>query len=288
MWIGYVVRQVASIFLTLLRMLPLAVLNRASKSQIPQQGEVIVSLTTHGKRINQVYFTIESVARGYEKAPIVLWLDEDDFHAPWPDTVRRLVRRGLQVRCSDGSYGPHTKYWSQFREVQGTGVRVATVDDDMIYPEWFLQRLNFIGDLRNDAVVAYRAHRIELREGKMLPYVKWTAADTSEASFLHFATGVSGVLYPTSFIDYVVEQGDVFLEGCKRADDVWLHVCALRSGHPIRQVYAQPRHFAVVPTTQVGALVVGNTLMGGNDEQISQVYTRKDIARLVEISQAED
>lgn len=288
MWIGYVIRQVSGIFLTLLRMLPLALLNRFSTRRMPVDGEVIVSLTTHGKRLHQVYFTIESVARGYLKAPIVLWLDEADFNSEWPDSIRRLVRRGLQVRCSDGSYGPHTKYWSQFREIQGTGVRVATVDDDMIYPEWFLQRLQFIGDLRNDAVVAYRAHRIELRDGHMLPYVKWTAADTSKASFLHFATGVSGVLYPTSFIDYVVAQGDVFLETCKRADDVWLHVCALRSGHPIRQVYAQPRHFAVVPTTQVGALVVGNTLMGGNDEQIAKVYTAADVARLVEVSQAED
>ncbi len=272
MWIGYVIRQVASIFLTLLRMLPLALRNRFSRRTIPTSGEVIVSLTTHGKRINKVHFTIESVARGYQQAPIVLWLDEPDYRSEWPVAVQRLVSRGLQVKCS----------------VHGTGVRVATVDDDMIYPEWFLQRLQFIGDLRNDAVVAYRAHRIELRDGHMLPYVKWTAADTSEASFLHFATGVSGVLYPTSFIDYVVAQGDVFLETCKRADDVWLHVCALRSGHPVRQVYAQPRHFAVVPTTQAGALVVGNTFLGGNDEQIAKVYTDEDVARLVEFSQAED
>lgn len=288
MWIGYVIRQVASIFLTLLRMLPLALRNRFSRRTIPTSGEVIVSLTTHGKRINKVHFTIESVARGYQQAPIVLWLDEPDYHSEWPVAVQRLVSRGLQVKCSDGMYGPHTKYWNQFREVHGTGVRVATVDDDMIYPEWFLQRLQFIGDLRNDAVVAYRAHRIELRDGHMLPYVKWTAADTSEASFLHFATGVSGVLYPTNFIDYVVAQGDVFLETCKRADDVWLHVCALRSGHPVRQVYAQPRHFAVVPTTQAGALVVGNTFLGGNDGQIAKVYTDEDVARLVEFSQAED
>lgn len=288
MWIGYVIRQVASIFLTLLRMLPLALLNRFSRRPIPSEGDIVVSLTTHGKRLNQAYFTIESVARGHQKAPIVLWLDEPDFNSEWPDTITRLVKRGLQVRCSDGMYGPHTKYWNLFRLVQGAGVRVVTVDDDMIYPEWFLQRLQFIGDLRNDAVVAYRAHRIELRDEKMLPYVKWTAVDTSEASFLHFATGVSGVLYPTSFIDYVVEQGDVFLETCKRADDVWLHVCALRSGHPVRQVYAQPRHFAVVPTTQVGALVVGNTLMGGNDEQIAKVYDEGDIAKLVEASRVED
>ncbi|WP_314940316.1 glycosyltransferase [Corynebacterium durum] len=289
MWVGYVLGQVASFFLTLLRMLPLAIANRLSRTRIPQDGDVVISLTSHGKRLNKVHFTLESIARGYTKAPIVLWLDEHDYNAPLPASLQRLVHRGLQIRCSDGDYGPHTKYWNQFRDVAGTGIRVATIDDDMIYPEWFLQRLLFIGDLRNDAVIAYRAHRIELRDGRMLPYVKWTAVNTSQASLLHFATGVSGVLYPTSFIDYVVAQGDTeFIKQCPRADDVWLHVCALRSGHPIRQVYAKPRHFAVVPSTQVGALVVGNTLMGGNDEQIRRVYTNEDIAALVAASERED
>lgn len=78
------------------------------------------------------------------------------------------------------------------------------------------------------------------------------------------------------------------MELTPRADDVWLHACALRSGHPIRQVYSNPRNFAVVPTTQGGALVIGNTLMGGNDEQIARVYTDDDIAALVEASARED
>ncbi len=288
MWIGYVVGQAVSFFFTLFRMLPLALNNRFSRVRIPESGDVVISLTSHGDRINRVYFTLESIARGHVKAPVILWLDREDFHREWPATLRRLVARGLQVRCSDGDYGPHTKYWGQFREFAGTGRRVATVDDDMIYPEWFLQRLLFIGDLRDDAVIAYRAHRIELRDGEMLPYIKWSAADTCRASFLHFATGVSGVLYPASFIDYVVEQGDQFTEVSPRADDVWLHVCALRSGHPVRQVYASPRHFAVVPTTQAGALVIGNTLMGGNDEQINRAYTAGDVAKLVEASERED
>lgn len=288
MWIGYAAGQTASFFLTLLRMIPLAILNRASRTRLPDTGEVVISLTSHGKRLNRVHYTLESIARGHQKAPVVLWLDEPDFHGPWPITLQRLVDRGLQVRCSDGEYGPHTKYWNQFREVAGTGVKVVTVDDDMIYPEWFLARLEFIGELRLDAVIAYRAHRIELRDGKLLPYVKWSAADTCDASVLHFATGVSGVMYPPTFIDYVVEQGARFQSLSPRADDVWLHACALRSGHPIRQVYAQPRHFAVVPATQVGALVVGNTLMGGNDEQINRVYTVGDVAVLMEAHENED
>lgn len=288
MWIGYAVRQIASMLLTFLRMVPLEYRNRFSHGRIPRDGEVIVSLTTHGKRLAHAHVTIESIARGYLASPIVLWLDKRDFDAPWPTSISRLVDRGLQVKCSDGDYGPHTKYWGEFREVAGSGKRVVTVDDDMIYPEWFLQRLLFIGDLRSDIVVAYRAHRIELRDGAILPYMKWTPVDTSGASLLHFATGVSGVLYPSSFIDYVVEQGDVFLDGCQRADDVWLHVCALRSAHLIRQVFAKPRDFAVVPTTQMGALALGNTLMGGNDEQIARVYTAEDVRILLEASVQED
>jgi hypothetical protein len=288
MWISYVLGQAVSFFFTLFRMIPLAWNNHFSRRRFPREGDVVISLTSHGDRLDRVHYTLESLARGTVKAPVVLWLDEKDYRGEWPKTLRRLVGRGLQVRCSDGLYGPHTKYWSQFREVAGTGKRVATVDDDMIYPEWFLERLLFVGDLRDDAVIAYRAHRIELRDGDLLPYVKWTAADTCRASFLHFATGVSGVLYPASFIAYVVEQGDVFRELSPRADDVWLHACALRSGHRIRQVYASPRNFAVVPSTQGGALVIGNTLMGGNDEQIARVYDGDDVARLVAASRTED
>lgn len=288
MWISYVLGQAVSFFFTLFRMIPLAWNNHFSRRRFPREGDVVISLTSHGDRLDRVHYTLESIARGTVKAPVVLWLDEKDYRGEWPKTLRRLVGRGLQVRCSDGLYGPHTKYWSQFREVAGTGKRVATVDDDMIYPEWFLERLLFVGDLRDDAVIAYRAHRIELRDGDLLPYVKWTAADTCWASFLHFATGVSGVLYPASFIAYVVEQGDVFRELSPRADDVWLHACALRSGHRIRQVYASPRNFAVVPSTQGGALVIGNTLMGGNDEQIARVYDGDDVARLVAASRTED
>ncbi len=288
MWIGYVARQAVSFFFTLFRMLPLALNNRLSHRRLPREGEVVISLTTHGDRLKSVHYTLESLVRGRVQAPVILWLDRPDYEREWPTTLRRLVARGLQVRCSDGDYGPHTKYWGQFRELAGTGRRVATVDDDMIYPEWFLQRLLFIGDLRDDAVIAYRAHRIELRDGKIEPYIRWTAADSCRASFLHFATGVSGVLYPAGFIAHVVAAGDHFREVAPRADDVWLHLCALRSGHPVRQVYASPRHFAVVPTTQGGALVIGNTLMGGNDEQIARAYTDEDVARLIAASLRED
>lgn len=296
MMIGYTLGQVASSFITLFRLLPLVLTNKFSNEPIPtepqaESGNVVISLTTHGKRLDVAYFAIESAARGTVKAPIVLWLDEADYYAEWPETLRRLVRRGLQVRMSDGGYGPHTKYWNQFRAVhdpeRGATNRVVTIDDDIVYPEWFLERLLFIANLRDDVVVAYRAHHMQFRGGELQPYAQWRPADTPRASYLHFATGVSGVCYPVSYINFVVGQGDAFQQSCPRADDIWLHACALRSGHPVRQVYAKPCNFAVIPSAQIGGLVLGNALRGGNDAQIAQVYTEEDMRELRECAAAE-
>lgn len=295
MWIRYVIGQACSFLFTLFRILPLSWNNRFSRRPIPQWAEhdrpdAIVSLTTHGRRLNTVFLTIESVARGSRRVPIVLWLDPEDYERrdAWPPSLHRLVRRGLTVRRGDGGLGPHAKYWNQFRAVAGADTRVVTIDDDVIYPEWFLTRLLAVGGLRLDTVVAYRAHRIELREGRMLPYMKWSPADTCEASLLHFATGVSGVCYPPAFIEYVVAQGPAFQEVAPRADDVWLHVCALRSGHPVRQVFANPRSFAIVPSTQLGGLILHNGVGGGNDEQIAAAYEPQDVDALLRASEKED
>ncbi len=286
MWVAYALNQAFGYLFTLMRMVPLVWRNHFCTQHIPvgdATSDFLISLTTHGKRVQRVFYAIESLTRS--NVPIVLWLDEEDFHSTWPRSVQRLVARGLQVRCSDGQYGPHTKYWNQFRQASGW---VVTADDDVIYPEWFIERLRFIASLRNDCVIAYRAHRIELHGGRIAPYLRWTPVDTCRASVLHFATGVSGVAYPPSFISYVVKQGEVFQQVSPRADDVWLHLCALRSGHPIRQVFSRPRSFAVVPRTQSGGLALGNTFMGGNDEQIRKAYTESDIHLLLQASHDED
>lgn len=284
----YAVKQAASFILTLFRMLPLWWRNRLSVSAVPTDGDVVISLTTHGHRLNKVYLTIESLIWSTDPAPIVLWLDERDFVKPLPPTLERQVKRGLQIRCSPGMYGPHTKYYPQFVEEADSHRRVATADDDMIYPHWWLEKLKEIADLVDNRVVCYRAHRIELRKGTLAPYAKWSAVNTTQPSQLHFATGVSGVLYPRAFIAAIVARGEEFMEHCPKADDIWLHHTALREGLKIRQIFAHQRDFAVLPNTQMGALLVTNTLMGGNDDQIANTYTAEDIALLTQIAATED
>ena len=280
MWIRYGIGQGLRSVSTAAALASLAARNRTCRVDIPASGEVVVSLTTHGARLKYVHLAVESIARGSVRAPIVLWLDRGDYESAWPAPLRRLAARGLQVRCSDGSYGPHTKYWGMFREVAGAGTRVVTVDDDVIYPPWFLERLLEAAGEQPEAVWAYRAHRIMMRAGAVQPYRKWGQATNTLASPLNFATGVSGVLYPAAFIEYVVAQGERFLQVSPRADDVWLHLCELRSGHLVRQVYSASQNFPVVPATKVGTLAVRNTFGGGNDRQIAVTYGQADVDKL--------
>jgi hypothetical protein len=74
--------------------------------------------------------------------------------------------------------------------------------------------------------------------------------------------------------------GDEFMQLCPKADDVWLHVNALRAGMKTRQIWSRPLRFPFVPGTQGSGLYHSNVLLARNDEQIRSTYTTEDIAVL--------
>ncbi|SDS54586.1 hypothetical protein [Corynebacterium timonense] len=279
MWLDYAARQALYSVGALVRARALRRAARCSAATFPAHGPVVVSLTTHGRRLGSAVVAIASLLEGTRRAPVHLWLDAADFDGPWPEGLHALVERGLIVHRSGGAYGPHTKYYGAFRLFAGTGTRVVTVDDDIMYPRWFLDRLLAAAAAEPGCVVAYRAHVVALASGTIGPYRSWRAVCDTAPAARHFATGVSGVAYPPTMVDYVAGQGLRFLQHSPLADDVWLNVCALRSGHRVRQVFPHPRAFSLVPGSQSGALVRAN-LRGGNDEQIARTYTPDDVARL--------
>lgn len=276
MWVDYVARQAVAQIGATLRLPSLRLAVRSGRLEFPSDGPTVISLTSHGARLRTVHHTLASLLVGTRRVPTILWLDTADYHAPWPEPLQELVQCGLQVRCSDGQYGPHTKYFGAFRQYAGAGVSVITVDDDVLYPWWFVEKL--VVDPR--AVTAYRAHEIALRGGEFAPYRQWGRVRTTTPSPRHFATGVSGVAYPPAMVDFVAAQGDAFLRAAPSADDVWLNMCAVRSGHYVRQVFDKPKEFPLVPGSQSVALVRKN-LRGGNDVQLAASYSAEDIRAVV-------
>lgn len=255
--------------------------NAVARSKITGSAPVVVSLTTFGPRLGTVAYAIESIASGNRRPRrLILWLDDRDAYLRRPGSVRRLERRGLEVRLTS-NYGPHTKYFPALSTVLSDGLPLVTADDDILYPRRWLARLLDAAAAHPEQVNCYRASVVTVQGERLAPYVTWPRCTDTVASVTRFATGVSGVFYPRSMLVALHEHGDAFMRSCPRADDLWLHWVALNTGVEVRQISARPRHFPYIPGTQDVGLVNDNVQGGSNDAQIANLYSAGDAATLV-------
>lgn len=260
----------------------LEITNRLQTTAILGDVDCVVSLTSHGRRLRRVHRSIESIARG-DSTPrkMILWVDNDVDIASLPRPVKRLMHRGLEVRASTDAYGPHTKYYPYVSSVEKHIVPLVTADDDILYPRHWLARLTeAVKATETESIVCYRAHRVELHHEGLAPYSTWRPVRGVHISATNFATGVSGVWYPPIMLNSLRAAGTGFQETCPRADDIWLHVVALRNAIPVRQVEVESQFFFIANGSQVHNLLSDNAHSGGNDEQIRATYSAQDFQRL--------
>ena len=258
--------------------------NHKTQSILDPNGPV-VSLTTFGKRIDTVFYTIESIARGNEKpSRLTLWLSEDEYHKPLPESLQRLSARGLDVRpCTD--HGPHKKYLPEVLSNPDLDLPFITADDDTLYPQYWLRSL--MAAYRRDStnIYCFRAHHIGIESnGHFAPYKSWQKCLSKLPSHMHFSTGDCGVLFPPKMRRVLHEAGEKFLDLCPRADDIWLNYNAFAAGVPVAQVVSVPKRFYETPGTREGALSTFNNGLGGNDHQLWNTYSALDRQRLLSIS----
>lgn len=254
--------------------------NRLESRPCTQLYGPVVSLTTYGMRASTVYLTIESIARGTMlPSRLILWVDEASVMKNPPSTLRRLMKRGLEILLCE-NYGPHKKYYPYVSSQKSFDAPLVTADDDVIYPKYWLKEL-FGAYLANAGVIScFRARVVaaESRE-KLADYNRWSFCRSNTPRFEHIATGVSGIIYPPPFLARLKEAGLGFISCCPRADDIWIHVQAIRAGFAIRQVRSDPLCFLETPLSQGKALWKTN-MAGQNDIQIEATYAARDVAQL--------
>lgn len=255
--------------------------NRRSTHTILGEAPVLVSLTSHGERIDAVFATLETIARGRVRpARIILWLDDADRFENLPASLRRLEARGLEVKLTE-NLGPHTKYFPALTEV-GPGMSLVTADDDILYPRTWLDDLLKAARTYPALVNCHRAKVVRTTEHGVLPYREWDECWGHGEHAAVFATGVSGVIYPQAMVDALRERGLAFRAKSPRADDVWLHAVAVEEGIYVRQVGVASVHYAVTPATQHLGLMHQNVHQSENDNQILATYTPEMIAEITE------
>jgi hypothetical protein len=250
-------------------------------SELPVVGREgpIVSLTSYGNRVDTVHLAIESIARGrLLPSRLILWLDQEALFLNLPESLIRLERRGLEVRLSE-NYGPHTKYYPYLESCRDFSQPLVTADDDILYPVYWLERLAQANAQRPDVINCYRARVIALQAKGLAPYEDWHMCHSTQPTIRHLATGVSGVIYSPQFLAVLKRAGPAFKSCCPKADDLWLHVQALRSGYQVRQFVKDFLDFPMIPGTQHMALQNSNRGEpgAGNDRQAAMTYSREDL-----------
>ncbi|MDR3734578.1 MAG: hypothetical protein P4L10_03465, partial [Acidobacteriaceae bacterium] len=195
-----------------------------------------------------------------------------------PTTLCRLQERGLEVRLCK-NYGPHTKYYPYVESTESFDIPLVTADDDMLYPKYWLKKLVEAHHEFSGYVNCFWCHVIAIDENGIGKSQDWKQCDSTQPQYRHVAAGVTGVIYPPAFLTQLKRAGNAFETCCPKADDIWLHVQALRSGYRVRQILPHLPYwsFRGIPGTQDTALCNYNVSGLGNDRQISATYSDADI-----------
>lgn len=281
--LSHLPRRIVRESLMVILVVRLLVVNRLSRRPVIAPGGPVVSLTTHGKRSKTVHIAIESIARGEVRpSRLILWIDDEALFRNLPDGIRRLQRRGLEVRTCR-NYGPHTKYYPYLESQETFDTPLVTADDDMLYPRYWLRKLIEANGEYPDAVNCYFSHVIPVDHQGFVKYREWEPCSSTEPSSRNLAAGVTGVVYPPALLTVLKRAGTAFESCCPTGDDLWLHVQALRSGYKVRQIFAHLPYFAFqgIPGTQQTALCHDNVDFGdGNDRQMKATYCEADFRLL--------
>ena len=242
------------------------------------QDEIIVSLTTFDRRINDVYLTIESLMQQSLRADkIVLCIADDNFNKDnIPATLKAQVDRGLEILFCQEDLGPYTKYFYTLQKYPDS--LIITVDDDILYPVDMIDQLYRAYSAAPNIIHCHRAHKIRIgSDGLPLNYKEWQR-DTADsmASLSIFPTGVGGVLYFPGCFNQDVVNKEKFMSLSPSADDIWLKVMSLKQGvlcQKIPDSRGFDSRFLTIPSSQNVSLKRRNKKKGfGNSEKIRAAF----------------
>lgn len=258
-------------------------LNRLTWKSVTEPGGPVVSMTTYRARSKRVYLAIESIAKGdVRPSRFILWIDDETLFSHLPATIRRLEKRGVEIKLC-ANYGPHKKYYPYVEFQKQFDAPLVTADDDLLYPRYWLTMLIEANRKFPNVVNSFWTHVIEIDNEGIGKYADWKQSETTNATFRNIIHSGIGTIYPPAFLIALKRAGNAFQDCCPQADDLWLHVQALRAGFKVRQILPRLPYFSFqsVPGSETTALSYKNVTYGdGNDRQVKATYTEADIRKL--------
>jgi hypothetical protein len=239
-----------------------------------QTIDVVLSVTSIPERIELFLGALEWLERqSVRPRAAVIWLGEELFSEGLRQEIAAgfALPEGVEIRYRP-DLGPQTKLLHALREFPGAPV--VTVDDDVVYPPFWLEELWEAYTAAPELIHCYRAHRIVLGpDGRLAPYAAWgwLAPGLQGPSHALFPTGTCGVLYPPGALADEVFDLEAMRRLCPTADDTWFKAMALRKGTAARKVRPESLEFPHIPGSERKMLWTVNS-GGRNDEQLAAVF----------------
>lgn len=239
------------------------------------EGELIITLTSYGNKLQSLYLTIESLLHQTIKPnKILLWLDEKLYSNinMIPLALQRQKERGLEIKlCED--IRSYTKLVPAL--INYPDAIVISVDDDMIYPIDFVERLYRAYQNDGSKIYFYRGHYMLFNsDGSPKSYMEWVSHGANGSNIYNVPTGVSGVLYPPRCYHDDMTNKELFLNLCPYADDVWFKAMTYLKGTLCEKIelFNYDRLFIPLDIDESNSLQSMNVKRGANDEQIKKVF----------------
>ncbi|MBR1423936.1 glycosyltransferase [bacterium] len=244
-------------------------------TQDKRKTKIIVSLTSYPERMYDLHYCIYSLLTQETKPDeVILWLAKEQFpnrEKDIPKQVLDLIKNGLSIKfCED--IKSYKKLIPALREYPND--IIVTADDDIFYDYNWLEKL--YNEYEGDCVIAHRCHRIIIENEKILPYRNWEkCVIKNNPSFLNFATGAGGIMYPPHCLHKEVANEALFKKLAPKADDVWFWAMSVLNNTKIKTVTEPNRELKYVnPERELGFNEDGTlcaTNKFENDLQISNV-----------------
>lgn len=244
---------------------------------------IIVSLTTFGSRINEVYLAIESIMQGTVKPnKIILWLSKEEFEdTQLPSLLQKQKSRGLTVEYCDDI--------KSYKKIVPTMLAypdscVITIDDDLMYEYDLVENLIHAHNKFPDKICSCRMHTVVAdKRGHPTSYLKWEKESSPiNVSNKNFLTSGGGTLFPPHCFEDSFFNDKLFMALCPYADDIWINAHALLSNRQVVKSYTHSSHgvdYLPISLEQTDSLSSENTdsMNCRNDVQLKNVFDYFDL-----------
>ena len=251
-------------------------------------ARIIVSLTSFPPRMEDIQYCLYSLMnQSLKPYKIILWLAESQFpnkELDLPDNLLRFKNNGLTIRwCED--LKSYKKLLPALKEYPND--YIVTTDDDIYYPEHFLENIWMESQKHPDCVISSRSRKIKFVDNNLADYGEFEMiTDGDGPSYTILATGAGGILYPPHTFTDIIFDRELYEKLCPTNDDMWFWAMAVLNKTKIVNTETNLNDLVYINIArEMGILDNDLTLWNMNKNNQGNIQMQKIINQFPEILQ---